>query len=950
MARSGGLLRAIQAANTGDSINVLQAIRADTQDTALLTKLVDDHSTRRFDERGNQTIEMPTTATMREMAGGISSDIQDVDHIFATFPDLELAAMILISSILAPKDLVTTELEITLDMTIFNSELGADVQDRFNTFFETTYKIKDQCYDILYDMLFRTGSYAVAVIPENAIDEIINGHANYSTESHSRLIHDLMDRRSFGVLGPAELQPNQSDQMDMGLESFSSVLNRDYNPGRDFPTEIRHTQSGKPELTLRTHVTDNINYLKLPDLIAHRQAQARGEVMDQMYGESLESRRKRSIIRARKTGSGPDGLIPTHHDDATDQLSDYEMRGLIYKHRHGRHAPVRTVPTQDQLRRRSVDEPLVLVFPSESVIPCHVPGNFQRHVGYFVILDKNGYPVSRTTSPELLEQFRNMPGHTKDFASSLLARTSLNVGIGKFDCGNAMHRDAMLKTFTDIIEANLSARLRNGINSTSARIATTQDVMQIMLARELAGDQTQLLWIPIENMTYFANDYDNNGIGRSLISRSKNIFAMRAGLLYAEVAGGIKNSIGRTKVAVQLDEVDFDNDTSIELLMDKYMRTRQEMLPLTTLDPADLGNWITRAGVEFTFEGGEDTPAMRVDISEHQSSFPKPDSDLRDMLEKTSFRAVHITPDLLETVHQPDHATGIVNNNIMLSRRVIQHQNAFNPLLTDHCQKRIRMGSRFITELTELIWDRFDQLELPDELRKRAANSQPAKETIVNMTVVDIVDSLAVQLIRPRTVALENQIAELEDYEKALDMVLENMFSDDIMSADIVGEEFGQKGAQVKAILKAHFLRRQMSHAGFMAETISELSATDESNELPEALRQTRAIAKNLTVSYAEHMQEMKKFREDAEKIAQNSSMSDSGGGSSSSTDNDDDSSSDDDMGGLGDPMGGGPSDPDSSDPFETDPNKATDNDYPDMSGGEGGGGGEGGEGGMGGF
>lgn len=935
MARTGGLQRAIQAAATGDSINVLQAIRADTQDTALITKLVEDHSSRRFDERGNQTIEMPTTATMREMAGGISSDIQDVDHIFATFPDLELAAMILISSILAPKDLVTTEVEITLDMTIFNAELGADVQERFNTFFETTYKIKDQCYDILYDMLFRTGSYAVAVIPENAIDEIINGHANYSTESHSRLIHDMMDRRSFGVLGPAELQTNETEA---GLESFSSVLNRNYIPGGDYPTQIIHTANSKPTLTLRTHVTDNINYLKLPDLIAHRQAEARGQVLNKMYGEGLESRRARRIIRARATGANSDGLVPTHQDDATDQMSDYEMRGLIYKHRHGRHAPVRTVPTQDQLRRRSVDEPLVMVFPSESVIPCHVPGNFQRHVGYFVILDKNGYPVSRSTSPDLLEQFRNMPGHTKDFASSLLARTSLNVGIGSFDCNNAMHRDAMLKTFTDIIEANLSARLRNGINSTSARIATTQDVMQIMLARELAGDQTQLLWVPIENMTYFANDYDNNGIGRSLISRSKNLFAMRAGLLYAEVAGGIKNSIGRTKVAVQLDEVDFDNDTSIELLMDKYMRTRQEMLPLTTLDPADLGNWITRAGVEFTFEGGEDTPDMRVDISEHQSNFPKPDSDLRDMLEKTSFRAVHITPELLETVHQPEHATGIVNNNIMLSRRVIQHQNAFNPLLTDHCQKRIRMGSRFVTELTELIWDSFDQLELPDELRKRAANSEAAKETIVNMTVTDIIDSLVVQLVRPRTVALSNQVSELEEYEKALDLVLDNMFNTDILSEDIVGQEFSQKAEQMKMILKSHYLRRQMSHAGFMAETISELSATDKENQMPEALRQAAAIAKNMTVSYAQHLRDMKKFREDAETIAENSDISDGGSSSSSSSDNDDDQSSGgDSMNFLDDPMSGGPSDPESSDPFDTDPNKATDNDYPDMSGSGGG-------------
>lgn len=916
MALAGGLQRAIAAAKGGEEIKVLSAIRSDTPAAAMITKLVDDNTGRRFDARGNQTIETPNAGTLRQIAGGKASDITDVEHIFSVFPDLELAAMILISSILAPKDMVTTELDISLDMDIFQAELGADVLERFKTFFETSYKIKDQLYDIMYDTLFKTGSYPIAVLPENAIDEIINGHANFSNESHSSIISKMLDRRSVGILGPADLRELKTEATSTGLESFSSVLNRDYSPTGDYQTQII-------DKAVRTnvHVIDNCNVLKLPELIESRQARARAKTLDDIFG--IESRTGRRIIRARG-GAGPnkDGLIPTHMDDATDQMSDFELRGLIYKHRHSKHAPIRVIPTQDQLRRRSVDEPLVMVFPSEAVIPCFVPGNHKRHVGYFVVIDKNGNPISRTGSPDLIEQFRQVPGNKKDFASSLLARTSLNIGISGFDCNDGMHRDAMVKTYTDIIEANLSARLRNGINSSSAKIATTQDVMQIMLARDLAGDFTQMLWIPTEIMTYFAIDFDSNGIGRSLISKSKNIFAMRAGLLFAEVAGGIKNSIGRTKVDVQLDEVDFDNDTSIELLMDKFMRTRQEMLPLSTLDPADLGNWIVRAGVEFSFTGGADVPEMKIDVSEHQTNYPKVEDKLSEMLEKTSFRALHITPEQIESLNQSDHATGIVNSNIMLSKRVIQHQRAFNPMITDHCQKRVRLGSRFITEIHELVYKRFELLELPDKIRERANEDPAVKETVVNMTVEDIVDSLVVELVPPKTTSLTNQLTEIEEYEKSLDKVLDNMFSEKILSADILGE-FANSADNIKEIVKAYMIKKEMGRSGFMADVISDLGSDDKNSPMKEILTNARDFAKHITVEYSEHVKDMTKFRDDAETVAKNLDLNGSTG-STSTSDDTSTSSGDDDFGG-GDPFAT------SGDNNASSTDDASNNDYPDF-------------------
>ena len=70
----------------------------------------------------------------------------------------------------------------------------------------------------------------------------------------------------------------------------------------------------------------------------------------------------------------------------------------------------------------------------------------------------------------------------------------------------------MVSTYQDVVEADLLARLRNGIYSSSAKIASNQEIFRIMLSRSLAGDMTQVLWVPKELLTYVAFEYDEDGV------------------------------------------------------------------------------------------------------------------------------------------------------------------------------------------------------------------------------------------------------------------------------------------------------------------------------------------------------------------------------------------------------------------------------------------------------
>ncbi|MGK7530404.1 hypothetical protein, partial [Salmonella enterica] len=64
-------------------------------------------------------------------------------------------------------------------------------------------------------------------------------------------------------------------------------------------------------------------------------------------------------------------------------------------------------------------------------------------------------------------------------------------------------------------------------------MTVTETFSRIMLARHLAKRHTQVIYIPAENLCYFATDFDEDGIGVSITERSYVISTVRMALLFA---------------------------------------------------------------------------------------------------------------------------------------------------------------------------------------------------------------------------------------------------------------------------------------------------------------------------------------------------------------------------------------------------------------------------------
>lgn len=796
----------ISAANSGERFPVMDLVRESPGLAAQISKLVSAELKPTYDSAGNLQPIAPDIGVFKQASENVGQNITDAQTTMQILPDMELAAQILVSSIISPKDMMTTELTYASVDGLMSPDVTAAMMSRIRTHLEQDYKITPLLPVILRDMLFETGSYAVAVIPENSIDDAINGSNRISMESLSKEVNSDGTMRPKGLLGPVNKSAPTVERLVPGLSLES------FEPYRD-------TQSINPAMALEASfgkevetfisVTDNLNLLKIPRINQRIREQ---RVMDALSGGN----------RAMESFS------PT-------KLTDREMSSLMYKDRKFAYKPISALKTQEQLNRNTVGNSLVFHFPSESVIPVYTPGAIDHQVGYFVILDADGNPVTKPKNNDYYAEMGSRLNSSGSFPSAMLGKVQ-----GQMNGFNPSDRDRLdysARAFGPMVEQDLMARLRNGVYGNGVALARNDDIYRIMLARALSKQHTQLLFVPTELMTYFAFRYNDNGFGKSMLDDMKIINSLRTLLLFANVMASLKNSIGRTSVKIKLDEHDPNPQKTLEIAKDLILRSRQATLPVGMSNPADVSDFLAKANVEFIHEGHPGLPDVNVDFGESASSYVKPDTDLEDSLRKRSIMSTGLSPETVDATFNTEFATSIVTNNILLSKRVMQMQEQFTPQLSDHLRKELMNSESVMKDLYEILFSNFDKIKLhQDDVENpngeegakgpKGATKDAVKVMIIHRVLNEFVMNFEVTLPKPNSVTLENQLAALETYAKGLDACLDSHISEDMFTQDTVGEVASQVGT-AKAVIKAYYMRKFMSENGILPE-LAELTALDE--------------------------------------------------------------------------------------------------------------------------
>lgn len=690
--------------------------RATPDVQAVLSKLVGTGAPRPTTGNGNRVLSTPDDSSLKRLSDATSAQVTDSESLFQMLPDTELSMQILVSTILSPKDMGgNVDLTYTVEAGAMETELVGAMIRVIEEYFDKTYKIKKLLQPILQDSLFMTGSYPLMILPENTIDEAINSPDRVSMESLRSELTDAGHPRAMGFLGPANL--DQANRRP--VTSLESMYSTPYSPTASMEAMAPLKDKFDPMIS----VTDNPTLLKLPmlrDKVRQDRIHNLFTIAHRGFGSSVSMESALDAGKPDKTGKPK--KEPRRKLVAENTAG---AEASLYMRRRYKNVPVMTMVPPEMTGRTPVGHPMVSKLPAESVIPVHVPSNPDEHIGYFVLLDDLGNPVVKAKTADYYTDMATNINSNRDMVSQLIATTK-RAERGRET--NELNYDKELTlAYADLVEEDLLNRLKNGIYGSDVEISRPTEVYRVMLARSLARMQTRLLYVPAELVTYIAFDYNNMGIGCSLLEKSRILGSMRAITLFANTMAMMKNSMGREVLNITLDPNDKDPTGTVEFLIHEYSKTRQASYPVGASNPQDITRFLQNAGVQVAVSGNTGYPETKFEVEDKASAKTQPNIDLMNELRDQHIMSMGLSPETVTAGANAEFATTIVTQNLLLAKRVLQYQERLCEFLEDFVRKYTLYSGYLMEALREVVRANKSSVAKAEKEARRVAKATAKK-------------------------------------------------------------------------------------------------------------------------------------------------------------------------------------------------------------------------------
>ena len=753
------------------------------------------------------------TGEMPDISNSIKDKLKNNENITQLFPDVDLSIQILTSSILAPNDMLTTSLIYNAPEIKIPSDINSFIMDSIKKHIKENYSLTTKLTTILRESLFTKGSYIEAIIPEASLDQVINPEVYNTGEVSVENILDTSTTSKYGILGNAA----KDIKYTLSNENFSIDNNK-----HQFKKELVLSDEA-----LFMSVNDDLNIIATADKLTHA---IHDDVSNQYSNLGVEENK--------------DDL-----DKLFKRIKDTNDRLLI------------SLPTKEDARRTSIGKPLIQKLPVESVIPVHVIGDVTKHIGYFVMLDEKGAPITSTKSLTMEDDNPDRNLASGDTKLNLIkkAQTALT-GITK----TVPKLSEMEELYSNIVSSRIKEKLEAGKYGDLVTINNDSDVYRVMFNRALKAQKTRLLFLPDDLVAFYAFDYRENGTGKSMLEKVSMLFSIRSIILFSRLMANIKNSVTTTEVSATLDDDDINPEQTMEKIISETMKTRQTQLPLGVTKIDDLVDWTHKVGYKFNFDH-PGLPKMNISTSEENTSKVIPDDELDAQIQEHIIMSFGLTPEMVKSGFDPEFATTVLANNILLSKRIMQYQDQLSPMISDHVSKLIVNDPRIINIIKKIIKNNMTAIKkslsknIPEDekaLLKLLTNENNIIEYVTNMYA----KHTTVSLPRPTSPDATNMKDAFEEYKGTLDDYLELIISEDAIPEEFMGDLSG-KMDDIKSIVHTILIKKWMNDNNYLPEIGEFLTLDDEGKPVFNILQEYSTFSETLAKAILPFLKLTDKFK-----------------------------------------------------------------------------------------
>lgn len=764
---------------------------------------------------------------------------RNAERLYAALPDMETIVTIATSSILSTKDLVNA----TLIYECENDDIPLNFRSALNevnrVYFNERRQLPKKAYRWVHEAMKWKGANPVLILSDSGFDDTFSLRRVAGESNRSESIRQMMTtainaiNKQKGRLGTIEKKEVPDSLFDRQMAAFESMVGTSGRNSSDKPQtmeidlgamlgkELDDMESyfEKKQVPIKFNqrlrepikmsLTDNEGLLSIPKMTRRLATEAAGGSVE--FGVFRDG-----AYEGDGETPSTNGVKPENVNLGRDRLKLTDLapgKG---------NAPVETKPYAEMPRlemgqKNNLDFSEV-VLPAASTIPVVMNGNSREPIGWLTLVDDMGNFVSEKSSMYGDINFYN---YLNDGSQADNAIGRAYVGLGNSSMAPDI-ANRISNRFGELAEDYFTDAMGRAMGGVELDVNLTETFVKVLLARHMAKRHTQVLYVPAENLAYFATHFDNDGFGISLPERSFVISTVRMALLFAYMNASVLNASRFMQYDIELSPDDMNGQETADRLKSDIINTYARRQP-TWGNMDDAWAMAGNANVAFNVVGNQYYSSHKVSVSDTTPEYKTPDMDFDNELLRRTARLAWVDPDLVMNPENIEFASQIFSKSLIMTSQIQAAQEELSIPLTQYVRAGIKASPKLQAEMLKACVET-GGLDTKDGTNNAKLAKYAEYINAYSATVKVVIPP-------PDTSAAASQMELFDKRIEFIDKIIDTVLNDALVN-QLSDSGLKFQGDELKQMMRGFYITQWMSGQGMETDLIDMLTDPKKANEI----------------------------------------------------------------------------------------------------------------------
>ena len=709
---------------------------------------------------------------LRPIHEKLSSAKIEAEKLNKLAPEIEQSRILVSSSIMSPNDLQDGEFIFSFnDIPALEEDpdLLKEVTELYNQYFNHVLNLGIKSYDWIGDAMYTSGAKCILILP--IATQIELRHRTQSVANANRFNAEV------GFESFKEFIKGGDDYIFSGKKlSFA-----DYLKGADVSVSnmVPAMESFGVRVPTKFCSSDDLDrYTKVEPAYKSTYGQSYVTGIEQMTINLKAKMAEGDLIRITEN-TDSFRYVNTSKESVADDIWGKLANKYGFNNRPVREEMVMLKANPQGYKHRG--HPTLIELPTEAVIPIFIPGAPNEHLGYFVMLDEHGQPLTSNDSKAASDTTgcaggSNAATFEAVFGTSCCNATYFNQNNNYTQMGNLI--------FNNLLDGYIRTRMKGVLHRDDLQLGRFNALSTILFQRTLEAKETTIVFVPPMLLHYFAFDYDKHtGCGKSKTADIQFILSLRTTLMMANVVAAVNDAIEHKKIEFGVD----DKNANIEAVMELIANIFIEKNKLNgSIDPSEIMRDMYSNSLTIIPKNIPGLSDISVDVQSAQGGSARVDDQTIEQLNNLLVAQLDVPSAALNQLNEPEYARSLVVGNLFFAKKITRYQHIWCNFISEFVRVYTLVDVPFQEALKKklaLSVKHKVKQHLPDAVAKMKKYNPNEYDELEDLPSI-IMNSVQVALPKPNIVVDKTQFEEISNYINNLQTVADKFFNQEMIPSE----------------------------------------------------------------------------------------------------------------------------------------------------------------------